>query len=611
VDKKKTNKTKIGGQAVIEGVMMRGEGSAATAIRSPDGKILISSAYIKKSPSAEKIKKIPVVRGVYNFGASMSMGLSTLFKSAEGAGGQGQKPTKLEKSVAKMFKVDAAKVMTWVALIIGVAFAVGLFVVVPNLLTGLIRFDGVGGFLNGFLKNLTEGVIRITLFVIYISLVSLMDDIKRVFSYHGAEHKVINCYECALPLTVANVKGVTTRHERCGTTFIFIVMLVSVLLFSFLGFGDGILLRLLTRIALLPVVAGIAYEILIFSAKNDNIFFRILRAPGMWLQGLTTREPDEKMLEVSLAAFKTVLAMDKNGDLPVSTFENTVYVYSYVRDRIREELKDYPIDESDWIIAAVLRKGRAALPLTDAVALADFEKMEAYAAKRKTGMPLQRVFGYVEFFGCKIAVGENTLIPRPETEILTDEVKKYALKKIAQDRQTVRILDLCTGSGAIAVALKKALGGGAEVVASDISLEALAAARSNAEANGADVTFVQSDLLDNIEIGGGFDIIVSNPPYIRTDDIDGLDREVRDFEPRIALDGGIDGLDFYRRINAAYRRLLKDGGALFVECGAGQSRDIEAIFLPPQERQDGAADGKTARIINDYNGIERIIAIHV
>jgi uncharacterized protein YqhQ len=367
----KTNKSKIGGQAVIEGVMMRGAASAATAVRSGE-KILVVSERLKTDKSAAVIKKIPFIRGIYNFVLSMIYGVGTLNRSAAAAGEESE-PTKFEKWLSKNLKIKAETLTVVIAVVFGLAFAVGLFVVLPQLIIQpFVNFDiklsenlsGLEAFLNSFLKNLLTGIIRIVIFLVYLILISRMKDIKRVFSYHGAEHKVINCYEYALPLTVANVKKMTTKHERCGTTFMFLVMLVGVLFFAFFSFGENPFLRIITRIALLPVVAGISYEVLMFSAKHDNLFFRALRAPGMLLQRLTTNEPSYDMIEVSLAAFKTVLAMDADEKFPISNFENTLYPYPFVRDFMRENAEDFPPDEAEWIMAAALKNGRAALPLT-------------------------------------------------------------------------------------------------------------------------------------------------------------------------------------------------------------------------------------------------------
>ncbi|MDR3293517.1 MAG: peptide chain release factor N(5)-glutamine methyltransferase [Clostridiales bacterium] len=600
---KKTNKTRIGGQAVIEGVMMRGAASAATAVRCADGTIAVISERVTKSKSAERIGKIPLVRGVYNFVLSMIYGVKTLNKSAEPFMQDGTSGgTKTSDGDAKKKKgIDG--LVTVVALVIGLAVAVGLFVILPQFIMQFIRFeinfgsgnDGIESFFTSFLKNLLAGIIRIVIFVAYLFLVSRLKDIKRVFMYHGAEHKVINCFEYARPLTVENVRAMTTKHERCGTTFIFIVMFVGVLFFSFFGFDDNMLPRIVTRIALLPVVAGLSYEALIFTAKHDNLFFRILRAPGMWLQRLTTSAPDDEMIEVSLAAFRSVLALESNPNFPVSRFEDTIYPYDYVRDAAREKMSGYDGDEYEWILAEVLGRKRSELALREYVTLIEYERILAFIKKRKTGMPLQRVFGYTEFYGYKINVDGRVLSPRQETEILTERTAARITEIWTERTERVKVLDLCTGSGAIAIALKKLFGDRVEVTATDIDNGALQAAKENAAANNIEIRFLKSDIFDDLT-GEIFDVIVSNPPYIRTDKIDGLDREVKDFDPRIALDGGADGLRFYTAISEGFREHLTPSGVLLLEIGQGQDTDVKNLF-------------QSAEFVKDYNGIKRVAEI--
>lgn len=257
--------------------------------------------------------------------------------------------------------------------------------------------------------------------------------------------------------------------------------------------------------------------------------------------------------------------------------------------KIAAYIKDTAADgsEPDWIACHVLDCGRAALRLKRYIDDGSFEKMTAIAKERATGRPLSQVLGYTEFCGLKIRVNPDVLSPRPETELLVEQAINFL-----KDKKDARALDLCTGSGCIAVTL--ALSTRAEITASDVSGKALATARGNAEFNGAAVRFVLSDTFDNVD--GKFDLIVSNPPYIPTAEIEGLDREVRDFEPRIALDGGADGLDFYRIIAAKAASRLKENGALMLECGEGQAEKIIAML-----------DGFDCSTVEDYGGVDRIV----
>ncbi len=272
----------IGGQAVLEGVMMRGRRSYATAVRTPEGKISVES---ERLPEPKKWAKIPILRGVLNFFSMMFMGTKILMRSAEVFGEQleAEEPSKAEKWLAKTFHIDVMTIAMVIGLTLGLALSVGLFFVLPQLIVSGLELLGVA--LHPIIFNLIEGVVRITIFMAYLLLVRMMKEIKRVFMYHGAEHKVINCYEKGLELTPENAKGLTTKHDRCGTNFVVIVMIVSVLIFSLTGWtanpdypkAINVLIRVAIRLALLPVVAGVAYELLKLLAKYDNLDLKSTR----------------------------------------------------------------------------------------------------------------------------------------------------------------------------------------------------------------------------------------------------------------------------------------------------------------------------------------------
>ena len=580
-DKKKF-RSAIGGQAVLEGVMMRGESSMATAVRDETGEIQVESSRFTPLKQKSRWKRLPFIRGVINFVASMVMGVQIIMRSGEVFGGE-EEPSKFEEWCSKKFKVNVMSVMMWFAVLLGLALAIGLFFVIPHFSIEGIRLlveKVAHTTMPAFCYNLIEGVIRILIFVVYILLTSLMKEIKRVYQYHGAEHKTISCYEHGLELTVENVQKQSTIHDRCGTTFMFLVMIVSVALFSVVGIVPNnivtskvgaMFIKLLIKLALLPVVAGISYEILKFLAKFDNLFVRIIKAPGLLLQKITTSQPDDSMVEVAITAFKTVQLLDSNKDAPTSKF-NTKILIDKALEQFNNALK---IDangnaDRDWIMAEVLNIPRSEVANLKFVWSNDFEKMLALAKERSTGKPLQQVFGYTDFYGMKINVNSDVLCPRPETEYLVEEVSRL----IKQDNLQA-VLDLCTGSGAIALVVKRD-NPNVAVTASDISEKALMVAKQNAEQNNLHVDFVASNLFDNIN--GEFDLIVSNPPYIKTDVIGMLDPEVRFFEPTIALDGGMDGLDFYRKIVENAKNHLKIGGILAFEIGFDQKESVTEIL---------------------------------
>lgn len=281
-----------GGQAVIEGVMMRGVRNMAVAVRQPSGEILVHSEVLPRGIYNSAVGRLPFVRGLTMLWDTLVLGTRSLMFSADVA---------LAEEDVKF----GGPVM-WGTLAMSLLIGVGLFVVLPMMLIGLVdRFITVP-----LLSNLAEGLVRLLFFVAYLVAIRRMPDIRRVFAYHGAEHKTVNAYEAGVALTPSEVSRFTTRHTRCGTSFLLIVLVLFVLLTSLLG-RPPLLLRLLSRLVLVPIVAALAYEFIKFTARHDDHpLVRVLTAPGLWLQRLTTQEPDERMLEVAITALQRVLAED-------------------------------------------------------------------------------------------------------------------------------------------------------------------------------------------------------------------------------------------------------------------------------------------------------------
>lgn len=572
-------RTYIGGQAVLEGVMMKGRTSMATAVRTESGEITVEAKRIKDASKRGVFFRLPFVRGVVNLVTQLFMGVGVLMRSAEVFGDYAE-PTKFDKWVGEKFKINPMHILTAVSLVLGLALAVGLFVFLPNFLTGLI-FEIPGTNDHPALLSLCEAAIMLVIFIGYILFITLMKDIRRVFMYHGAEHKVISCYEHGLDLTVENARKMRTEHSRCGTTFIFFVVAVSIIVFALvnwlldvLGWTSfssvvNALIRLAVKLLFLPVVAGISYEILKFLARSDCLLFRVLRAPGMLMQKLTTKQPTDDMLEVSLTAFKKVLEMDADETVPESAFEFTVSVKT-VRERLKEIAPSADESDIDWILVEVTEKRRSELALMRSVTKEQFEAARAIAEKMKDGAPLQYALGSTEFFGIRLGVDPAVLIPRPETEELAEKVIEEV-----RSRGGGRVLDLCTGSGAIAIAVAK--NSPAEVTATDVSEAACTVARANAAGAGASVKVLAGDMFAPVA-EEKFDVIVSNPPYIPHGDIAGLQDRVKKFEPLSALDGGEDGLDFYRTIAREGAERLTEGGVIFLEFGEGQADAVKELF---------------------------------
>ncbi len=291
----------IGGQAVLEGVMMRNKDMYAVAVRKPDKDIAVEVDEFHGVAYGSKLLNIPFVRGVFVFINSLILGLKALNYSSSFYEEEDTKPTKLDESIDKVSSGHENTFLMLATTIISFAFAIVLFMILPYALSELL-----GKYVrNASLIAIIEGVLRIAIFILYILLISRMQDIKRLFMYHGAEHKCINCIEKGRPLTVKNVRRSSRLHKRCGSSFILFVMFVSIILFFFIRV-DSYLLRIGLRILLIPVISGISYEIIRLAGKTDFILVRIISAPGLWLQRLTTKEPDGDMIEVAIKSVEAV-----------------------------------------------------------------------------------------------------------------------------------------------------------------------------------------------------------------------------------------------------------------------------------------------------------------
>ena len=292
----------IGGQAVIEGIMMQNGDDYAIAVRKPDGEIEVKRDRYVSLTEKYPILGLPFIRGVFKFADSMVVGMRALtwscsfFEDDEDA-----QPGKFEQWLDRVFGEKLESILMTVVMIFSFIMAIGLFMLLPL---------GIARLCKPFIPSETamavlEGVIRIVIFIIYIKLVSRMEDIRRTFMYHGSEHKCINCLEHGLALNVANVRDSSKEHKRCGTSFIMIVMIISILFFMVIR-TDTVWLRFLSRIVLIPVIAGVSYEFLRFAGRHDSKLVNLLSRPGMWMQGLTTTEPDDSMIEVAIAAVEEV-----------------------------------------------------------------------------------------------------------------------------------------------------------------------------------------------------------------------------------------------------------------------------------------------------------------
>ncbi len=589
----------------MEGVMMMGKSSMATAVRDPDGEIQIESKRLSRGKHLSRALKIPFVRGTVNLVLSLVRGTKTLMRSAAVCGDDDEEAGRIQKWLAEKFKINLMNVITLISTVIGVLLAVGIFIFLPQFLVGLLgRVSPIDE--THWAYYVLLGVLKLLIFIGYLALILFLKDIRRLYMYHGAEHKTINAYEHGVELTPEKVKECSRIHDRCGTSFLFIVLFINIIIISIVNWAffkyvavgvenrvARFMIKFAIELVLLPLIAGVSYEVLRFLAKFDNKFVNFFKAPGKLIQKtLTTREPDEEMIEVAIAAFNKVLEMDADATVPETEFVTSGILSKMLADT-KEKFAAAEIDASDaeWIYSIVLEVPRGELKNERMVLSYESKQIHRIVTERLTGRPLWYIIGDTEFNGCKIKVDERALIPRPETELLAD----YAVKSIEDGD---RVLDLCTGSGCIAVSVaKKCASRGVSVTAADISEAALLLARENAKSNGVNIEFVQSDLLTSVR--GRFNLIICNPPYIKSGDIPNLQKEVRGFEPRIALDGGDDGLEFYKRLAKTVRNYLAKDGVLLLECGEGQAEEILKLF----ERRD------YAMVMKDLSGIDRFIKI--
>ncbi len=582
-------KTKIGGQAVIEGVMMRGATSMALTVRDELGQMRTETTRLAtKKPW---YKKIPFLRGIINLVTSMIDGTKIIGKSAE---------VMIEEEIDT--SDNGMGGLMAISMLLGIVLALGLFVVLPTAITtgvfALFHLD-VDNIEWAWLKSLIEGVAKMAVLVGYMASVSKMKEIKRVFMYHGAEHKTIACYEAEMELTVENVQKCSRYHDRCGTSFIVFTVVLSVILmmamdivcaacnFTLFLQKENWWLRALLKIALLPLTAGVSYEVLMLLSCSDFVLFRPLKWLGKQFQRLTTKEPTDDMCEVAIKSFVTVLEMDADLTIPEEKFPEPLTV-----DQFKQKLADSELPtlvgtgDVDWLTTAVLHVKAEDLTKELKIPFGWVLRVQKMCERIHAGEPWQQVLGTAEFFGRNFQIDKNVLIPRQETELVCEQALKHITNKS-------KVLDLCCGSGVLGVTV--ALEKGAKVTLADVSKEALAVAKFNSKKLKARVKVVKTDMFANVK--GKFDVIVCNPPYIESDAIATLDASVRDYEPHLALDGGKDGLDFYRILANQASEHLKPNGTLVLEIGYNQGQTVCNLLK----------DKFQVEFLKDYSGNDRIV----
>ncbi len=577
----------VGGQAVIEGVMMHGNKGLATAVRTSKGNIEIDIKENNKPiTKRHPILNIPILRGFFVLIDSLKIGMESLNYSASFFEDDSEEPSKFEKWLDKKLGKKANDLIMGVTLAISFIMAIGLFVLLPTAIASIFKFTGV----SHLALNFIEAFIRIIILLLYMYLISKMDDIYRVLQYHGAEHKTIFCYESMEPLTIENVRKQGRLHPRCGTNFLFLIMFVSIIIFSFTGWG-GIIERLLLRILLIPVVTGISYEIIKWLGKSNSMLSKMIAYPGLKLQLLTTKEPDDKQIEVAIASLKAAEGIKD----PDKTIEELLNLGTSV-------LKDSGIDtarlDAELLLGNIIDKNRIYL-ITHKEEEVNKENSKKYfdlIEKRRKKMPVKYILNECEFMGINFHVEEGVLIPRGDTEILVEEVLKHI-----GEADEMEICDLCCGSGAIGISIANFR----QNVKVDLidyykipeKVTLINIKKINMEER---AKFVKSDLLNApIQNKKNYDIIVSNPPYIEEKEIEELMDDVKKYEPHTALNGGSDGLDFYRRIIDQSHKVLKEKGILAFEIGYNQGEQVKHLMEE--------SNYINVKIVKDFASLDRVV----
>lgn len=578
-------KCDVGGQAIIEGVMMRGSKGLATAIRTPNGKIEVKVKKTKPITKKYKILNIPIIRGAATLIDSLMIGINTLNYSASFFE-EDEKESKFDIWLKdKLGDKRANDLIITITMMFSLLVAAGLFLGVPTAIASL--FKNIG--LSPVILNLIESSIRISILILYMYLISKLDDIYRVFQYHGAEHKTIFCYESEEKLTIENVRKFGRLHPRCGTNFLFLTMFVSIVLFTLTGWG-GFWQRLLLRIILMPLVAGITYELIKWLGRTESKLGKVIAYPGLKLQEITTKEPDDSQLEVAIKALMAAEGIE---------YKKTIGELLIDGNKILKEANiDTYILDTQLLLGKVLQKDKLYLITNKEEEIDKFKEKEFYRLinKRKDKMPIKYILKNAEFMGLDFYVEEGVLIPRGDTEILVEEV----LKNITASNQ-YDICDLCCGSGAIGISIAT-LRENTKIDLIDYYdiPEKVTKKNINKHKLSSRVEFIKSDLLEEaIKREKKYDILVSNPPYIKEEVIETLMDDVKNYEPHTALSGGNDGLYFYRKIVEDSDKILKENGILAFEIGHDQGKEVSALMT-----QKGY---KGVRVIKDLAGLDRVV----
>lgn len=578
-------KCDVGGQAIIEGVMMRGAKGLATAVRTPSGEIEVKVKRTTPITKKYKILNIPIIRGAATLIDSLIIGINTLNYSASFFE-EDEEESKFDAWLKnKLGDKGANDLIITLTMMVSFFVAAGLFLGIPTAIASIFKSIG----LSPILLNLIESAIRIAILITYMYFISKLDDIYRIFQYHGAEHKTIFCYEAEEKLTIENVKKFGRLHPRCGTNFLFLTMIVSIILFTLTGWG-GFWQRLILRIVLMPLVAGITYELIKWLGRTESKLGKFIAYPGLKLQELTTKEPDDEQLEVAIKSLMAAEGIE---------YKKTIGELLIDGNKILKEANiDTYILDVQLLLGKVLGKDKLYLITNKEEEVSKIKEKEFYKLinQRKDKMPIKYILKSAEFMGLEFQVEEGVLIPRGDTEILVEETLKFIKNERRYD-----ICDLCCGSGAIGISIAY-LKENTNVDLIDYYEIPEKVTKKNIRKHNLDsrANFIKSDLLkEPISMNKKYDILVSNPPYIKDEVIETLMDDVKKYEPHTALSGGEDGLYFYKKIIDDSNKILKDNGVLAFEIGHDQGKEVSDLMV-----EKGY---KNIRVIKDLAGHDRVV----
>lgn len=568
----------------LSGIGLTRENNRVLSFVNSSGEIKLNSSKTKKSLS--NLLWIPFLRGILIFFYGMYEYFYFLSESARFGEIENQK-LPAEENISKKLGVSSAAIF-WFLFTFLVAFA-GIFAF--NIVPSLIVREIVG--VSAISKNAILGALKVSIFYLFVIILKIIPSFRAYFRFNGAINACKNL-EINEAGKNATTKSTATSSQNLSTNFLcFVIFCFAIHFFvvSLIGLEANFFLLILFNIGMFAVATSVCYEFLKLFESRKLLVCRIVAAA---LCFPVTNKPTRTELEVCLGAQEELDNMTKDKTRVNIDGKDENIALSSVLCETKNILASHDIDdpsEAEWLVATVLGKNRTEMKLTPTISKAELQKIRDAINLRIKHMPLSKIFGFTEFYGMKFYVDKNVLSPRPETELVCEEAIK-----LINSHNFKKVLDLCTGSGAIAITIAKNTK--TKVEACDISRSALKIAEKNAKNLGAKVTFFESNMFSGLKKNSKFDIIVSNPPYIATKEIQLLDEEVKNHDPHISLDGGEDGLDFYRVIAQTAATFLKNDGKLVLEIGEGEANAVKKLL---------SANFKNINIIKDYNNIQRIV----